>query len=127
MPFPPKPSSYLQSMLSSIIPLSYPESRPTNKNGRKAPLLTYLNMCQRHNFEYEQLPAAEAAGWPTEIDFSALPERVRSMRAHLGKIISNKETSIFWKELKAMFKDKGVRSVMGLSGQFNSFEKCLPG
>lgn len=127
MVFPSKPSPFLLKMLSGILPESYPDPRPTNKLGRKAPLLTYLNMCQRHQFEQEQLPAAVIAGWPTHIDFSRLPKRVKGMRTPLDRIIKSKKSSFFWEELETLFKDKGVRSVVGITGQFENFEKRLPG
>lgn len=127
MPFPTDASPLLRAMLSRIRNASYRDPRPSNALGLKAPLLTYLNMCQRHQFETTLLPKAHAKGWPTHIDFAGLPARVTALRDKLEGYLSNKDTSLFWHELKKEIDKKGVRKVMGVAGQFNTFEKSQPG
>lgn len=38
-----------------------------------------------------------------------------------------KERSIFWKEVMKAIKKTGMRAVIGVRGQFSSFEKTQPG
>ncbi|EJD07667.1 uncharacterized protein FOMMEDRAFT_73412, partial [Fomitiporia mediterranea MF3/22] len=84
-------------------------------------------MCQRHRFETQLLPTAEEAGWPTCIDFTALPKRVIALRQRLTGILHDKEKSVLWRELKQDIEKKGARKAMGLLDQFNTFEKSQPG
>lgn len=105
----------------------YPDPRPANSLGLTAPLLTYVSMCQRHQFESKLLPTAVSAGWPTRIDFAALPARVSALRKRLVGVLLDKEQSIFWRELKKDIGEKGVRKTMGVAEQFKSFEKSQPG
>ena len=105
----------------------YPDARPSNPLGLTAPLLSYVIMCQRHTFETQLLPTAEEAGWPTCIDFTALPKRVIALRERLTSILHDKEESVLWRELKQDIEKKGARKAMGLSDQFNTFEKSQPG
>ena len=89
--------------------------------------MQYMDMCQRHRFESEQLPTALAAGWPTRINFATLPARVTALRERLEGILDDKERSVFWHEVKKDIRIKGVRKAMGVVEQFNSFEKSQPG
>lgn len=84
-------------------------------------------MCQRHRFETEQLPKAKAKGWPTIIDFDALPERVTRLKAVLQRVIYNRDSSMFWQEVKEEIEKEGSRKVTGIGGQFVAFEKSQPG
>ncbi|KAI5116349.1 hypothetical protein M0805_002254 [Coniferiporia weirii] len=127
MPFPTDPSPLLTNMVNRIRKISYRDPRPSNALGLKAPLLSYVNMCQRHQFEATLLPQARAKGWPTYINFTALPVRVKALKSQLESYMLNKESSLFWLELKKEIDKKGVRRVMGISDQFNTFEKSQPG
>lgn len=125
MPFPPNPTPLLLAMLKRIP--RYPDPRPTNPLGLKAPLLSYVSMCQRHEFEMQLLPKARAAGWPTNIDFAALPERICALRQGMAMVLRDKETSVFWRELKKQIDKQGARKTMGITNQFDSFERSQPG
>ncbi|KAL5531383.1 hypothetical protein ACEPAG_4260 [Sanghuangporus baumii] len=125
MPFPPNPTPLLVDMLKRIP--KYPDSRPTNLLGLKAPLLSYVTMCQRHQFEMQLLPKARAAGWPTCIDFTTLPRRIHALRKHMTVLLRDKGKSIFWRELKKDIDKYGARKTMGVTNQFDSFEKSQPG
>ncbi|KAL5492496.1 hypothetical protein ACEPAI_3943 [Sanghuangporus weigelae] len=125
MPFPPNPTPLLIDMLKRIP--KYPDARPTNPLGLKAPLLSYVTMCQRHQFEMQLLPKARAAGWPTCIDFTTLPGRIHALRKHMTVLLRDKGKSIFWRELKKDIDKYGARKTMGVTNQFDSFEKSQPG
>lgn len=44
-----------------------------------------------------------------------------------GKPKGPRGRSVFWKEIKKEVKKMGSRAVVGVSGQFDSFEKTQPG
>lgn len=125
--FPSKPSALLESMLERAHTCSYRDPRPSNPKGLKAPILVYVDLCQRHNFETEQLPLARSRGWPTKIAFENVPRRIQRLRSALQNIVMNRETSSFWVELSEEIKQAGSRKVTGIAGQFVAFDKSQPG
>lgn len=107
-------------------------------------------MCQRHRFESVKLPEAERKNWPLVIKFEEVRGRVERMKNSLEAIILDKDESgwdsdndeegtvkdkqkgprgesVFWKEIVKEVKKKGSRAVVGVKGQFASFEKTQPG
>jgi hypothetical protein len=46
-------------------------------------------VCQRHRFESEILPEAERKGWPKEIEWREIGERVSRMRRRLRALIDD--------------------------------------
>lgn len=125
--FPSDPSPLLKSMLRRVRSMSYSDPRPCNPLGLKAPLAAFVALCQRHGFESHLLPKAKANGWPIRIDFAALPRRLGEIKVQLAKVILNKGMSEFWQEIGHEIGKKGTRMVMGVKGQFGSFEKSQPG
>ncbi|KAG1860270.1 RTC4-like domain-containing protein [Suillus subalutaceus] len=144
-PLPRNPTPQLENLLATAKRKSYPDPRPRNSSGLKAPLGIYISACQRHRFETHSLPEAMEKGWPQSIDFKKVPKRVEGMKGALEAIItdtdihSDNEDSVevdargprarsdFWKEIKKQIKKQGSRTVTGVKGQFASFEKTQPG
>ncbi|KIK93689.1 hypothetical protein PAXRUDRAFT_828700 [Paxillus rubicundulus Ve08.2h10] len=145
-PLPSHPTPFLRNLLVTARTKSYPDPRPRNPRGLKAPLATYISACQRHRFESHQLPIAIERGWPKTIDFAKVPARVKSMKKELVAIILDgdalgddenpnaddklkgpRNRSVFWREMVNEVKKQGSRAVVGLKGQFASFEKTQPG
>lgn len=143
---PSHPTPHFQHLLATARKKSVSDPRSRNRGGLKAPLTIYISVCQRHRFESHQLPIAMAKGWPKKIDFAKVPERVKMMKKALQAIILDKEDisnvrdvdvddrsrgprskSIFWREVKKQVKKQGIRSVVGVKGQFASFEMTQPG
>lgn len=127
MPLPLDPSSTLANMLERLRTKSYADPRPMNPLGRKAPLASYADLCQRHQFETTILPEARSKRWPTHIKFETLPGRIQAIRNTLSHYIINKESSSFWQEIMQEVGSKGARKALGIADQFNTFDKCLPG
>lgn len=127
MPFPSDPSPLLESMLKRLRGLSRRDPRPANPLGLKAALTQYVSLCQRHQFEVDQLPKAKARGWPTRIDFDALPSRVEECKSQLANVINDKGTSALWLEINEGIKEGGSRKVTGIAGQYLAFDKSQPG
>ncbi|KAF8208626.1 RTC4-like domain-containing protein [Mycena galopus ATCC 62051] len=134
-PLPPTPTPTLQRLLDVTFLNSYSDVRPANPLGRKASIMAFATLCQRHQFESETLPMAAENGWPLSIDWDALGDRVCGMKINLEDIIADAERSdrgprmqcIFWRELLEELKSSGSRRVSGVSGQFATFNKTQPG
>ncbi|KAG6330683.1 hypothetical protein ID866_8406 [Astraeus odoratus] len=141
---PPYPTPSLQCLLSNARRQSYADARLRNPRGLKAPLAIYISVCQRHRFETHQLPIALERGWPQVIDFRKVPMRVKRMKAELEAIIlkgdplasgddeddddrTSSSRSVFWREVMKEVKKQGSRVVVGVKGQYASFEKTQPG
>jgi hypothetical protein len=103
--------------------------RITNSKGLTAPVERYVDVCQRHSFETELLPHAIAQGWPQEIEFERVPERVKGedILAVLRGVVQRPERSWWWNEVLNDVKKGGRRAVVGVQGQFATFDRALPG
>lgn len=144
------PTPTLVRMLGNIVSKSTADARPTNPMGRKASLTLYAEACQRHTFESQQLPKALGNGWPINIDWVELKDRVQSMKRDLESILldpgvpidygHSKELAdpiagppgprmqcVFWQELIKELRESGSRQVTGTAGQLSSFENIRPG
>jgi hypothetical protein len=143
----------LSRLLEQTFNKSYRDVRPSNPLGRKAPMGVFVAVCQRHRFESQTLPEAEARGWPKSINWAAVKGRVLAMKRDLSLILADpgdpivygnddeKESDqpkperskgprmgcIFWKDLLKDLKSKGTKGVKGVQGQFANFEKTQPG
>jgi hypothetical protein len=121
----------LITLLEAAARRSVPRPRPGNPGARRAPISVYGAVCERHEFEAAELPRARAAGWPSEINWISLRSRVEKLGDMLSKIIMGqdgaREKSRFWAEVEHDMKKVGSRTVTGVKGQFESFEKVQPG
>ncbi len=91
----------------------------------------YVASCKRHRFEAYQIPEAKAKGWPTDIDFGKVRERVERLTVGLAKLVRDegnaREESIYWTTVMTEVRKLGSRAASGVKGQFESFEKTQPG
>lgn len=151
-PLPDSPTPFLKRLLALTAGKSTPDPRSTNPLGRKAPLSTFVTVCQRHRFESEILPEAETKGWPKTIDWEELGERIARMKWDLQIIIDDpgdaginlegeeeqdlmtsfvgkgpRVKCVFWREAVKAIKTRGSRAVAGVKGQYLDFEKIQPG
>ncbi|KAJ3571044.1 hypothetical protein NP233_g4012 [Leucocoprinus birnbaumii] len=152
-PLPPSPTPFFSKLLESALGKSHPDPRSTNPLGRKAPLSVFVVVCQRHDFETEVLPEAEAKGWPKSIDWEGLGDRVSRMKPDLKDIIHDsgepdmqalingeggdlmtsfsckgpRIRCVFWREAMKSFLKSGARGMADVRGQFLDFEKSQPG
>lgn len=151
---PSSPTPLLTRLLTSTAAKSYPDPRPSNPLGRKAPSAVFIGVCQRHRFESETLPEGERRGWPKVIKWKDLGGRIEGMKDELAALIADgkndvemsnsgnkgkqhdeseeteggpRSRSVFWQEVMEDVKKKGSRAVAGVRGQFANFEKSQPG
>ncbi|KAI0766656.1 RTC4-like domain-containing protein [Trametes elegans] len=148
-PLPTNPTPHLTSLIAAARRRSYPDDRPTNPLGLRAPPAVFVGVCQRHRFERIWIPRARKRGWPTGIDWAKLGSRVLRLKAHLQAIAddvdddfapgaqggkgkeraqrrSRKENE-FWQELVTNVRQQGSRQTTGVRGQFLHFNKTQPG
>ncbi|KAF4610432.1 hypothetical protein D9613_006670 [Agrocybe pediades] len=88
-PLPSSPTPLLLRMLEAIKKKSTRDPRPSNPLGLKAPLVAFIAVCQRHRFESEILPEAEAKGWPKTIKWKEVSGRVMKMESALRALIED--------------------------------------
>ncbi|OSX64116.1 hypothetical protein POSPLADRAFT_1137777 [Postia placenta MAD-698-R-SB12] len=149
---PPVPTPYLSTLIAIAKQASWPDLRPSNSLGLRAPLGAFVGVCQRHRFESHQVPLAKRRGWPTEIEWDRVGARVAALKPRLQAILddidedflpgaSRKEEyeedgqyadrprkgSVFWRDVVKSVRKKGSRQTAGVAGQFASFDKTQPG
>jgi hypothetical protein len=128
---PLNPSPFYRSLLEAARRKARPDPRPTNPRGLKVMMSIYVASCKRHRFEVHQIPEAVAKGWPTDIDFGKVRERVERLAGGLAKLVRNegnaREESIYWTTVTAEVRKLGTRAASGVKGQFESFERTQPG
>jgi hypothetical protein len=128
---PLNPSPFYRTLLEAARRKAYPDPRPTNPRGLKAMMGIYISSCKRHRFEAHQIPEAIAKGWPTDINFGKVRERVERLADGLAKLVrdegSAREESVYWTIVMMEVRKLGSRAVSGVKGQFESFEKTQPG
>lgn len=150
---PPVPTPYLSTLIVAARAASSPDVRPTNPLGLRAPLGKFVGVCQRHRFESHQVPRAQRKGWPMQIAWNHVSERVGALRPRLQAIVDDvdedflsgapredrddedeaqwggrpRKGSVFWWDVIKSVKKSGSRQAAGVRGQFASFEKTQPG
>jgi len=128
---PPNLSPLYRSLLEGARRKAYPDPRPTNPQGLKAQMGVYIGSCKRHRFEAHQIPEAIVKGWPTDIDFGKVRERVERLAGRLTRLVLDegnaREESIYWAAVMTEVRKLGSRAASGVKGQFESFEKTQPG
>ncbi|KAK1222125.1 hypothetical protein PQX77_015053 [Marasmius sp. AFHP31] len=145
---PKNPTPHLQKLIDDAVRKSKPQPRPTNRLGRKLAMGDYIHICQRHHFEAELLPQAEAKGWPKTIDFSKLEARVFKLKPRLKDILEDVEWKdqlgedpdtwemdaespralcVFWQETLKEVRSKGSKVAANVKSQFLTFHKTQPG
>lgn len=128
---PPNPSPLYRSLLEAAKRKAYPDARPSNPRGLKASMGIYVALCKRHRFEAHQIPEAIAKGWPMDIDFGKVRDRVEQLRDSLGKLVKDegnaRDENIYWTTVIKEVQKMGSRAASSVKGQFESFQRTQPG
>jgi hypothetical protein len=124
---PEQPSDKLKMLLRAASNRAVNRARPANKLGLKAPLQVYIGVCERHRFEAKLLPQAAKAGWPTTIDFNAIPMRLMDRQDLFEGILKDPTTSSFFCESLEHVQAVGLRVAESAMGQYATFERSQPG
>lgn len=122
-------SSVFDDLLANALKQAYPKWRRANPLGKRAPMTAYISVCERHRFEAKILPQAIRAGWPTKIDFNALPGRIqkKKIRQLLEGVLADPTSSSFFMEAMENVVKVGARVAESAMGQYAVFEKIQPG
>ncbi|KAF8260688.1 RTC4-like domain-containing protein [Lactarius quietus] len=128
---PPNPSPLYRSLLESAKRKAYSDPRPSNPLGLRASMGIYVASCKRHRFEAHQIPEAIAKGWPMDIDFGRVRDRVEQLRDNLGKLVKGegnaRDENIYWTTVIMEVQKMGSRAASSVKGQFESFQRTQPG
>lgn len=130
-PLPLNPSSTIKKLLKSLLNNSRLAPRPSNSGGRDAPLHLSITLCSVHRAESSTIPAGLAQGWPDDIDFEEIGERMAEpkFKGRLRAILlgENPDRGHFWGEACRHVKAHGLRAANSLQGQMETFEAIQPG
>ncbi|CDO69661.1 hypothetical protein BN946_scf184851.g49 [Trametes cinnabarina] len=149
---PSNPTPYLTSLIEGARRRSYPDDRPTNPLGLRAPPMVFVTVCQRHRFERVWIPRARRRGWPTRIDWGSFRGRIEKLEDKLRAIVDDvdedfvpgaqvrpstsgkerarsmpRKENEFWQEVVQNVRQQGSRQTAGVRGQFLHFNKTQPG
>ena len=91
---------------------------------RRTTINEKLNFCRVHRVEIVHKKEANEAGYPMEIDFKALPQRVLSFKDSLLMIAKGTLDSSFLKAEIEFIKQNGVTKSRSTSGQYCRFDKA---
>ncbi|KAF8054207.1 hypothetical protein FPV67DRAFT_1173441 [Lyophyllum atratum] len=108
-PLPLTPSPKLRDQLVSLEKQSKLDPMPDNRFHRKTTTFkVFVDFCQRHKFESEQLPSARLAGWPNSPDFARLFDRVVANHPSLADVSRNTHNT-FFEDAKLFYKTAATR------------------
>jgi hypothetical protein len=120
------PSQTLRDMRAPLQNLSEPDPIPGYPDHRRAKSFTVtISYCQRHRMEAKVFPIACCQGWPSDVDFSKLHERVVLHRTHLEPLLQhdNVKNNEFYKDVMATFAPgTSIAAASGAAGQWASFK-----
>ncbi|CAO3608811.1 unnamed protein product [Mucor hiemalis] len=107
------------------------------KNGQPAPIFNYIKggismndkavICRMHKVELVYNPLAIERGYPTNINFGEIPERVKEMESELKEIIDRKKESQFLEKVLEVHKELGSEKARRTTVLINRFDEYLPG
>ncbi|KAI7846616.1 hypothetical protein BDC45DRAFT_453360, partial [Circinella umbellata] len=83
--------------------------------------------CQVHRAEIAHKKEANEVGYPMEIDFKALPQRILSFKDSLLMIVKGTLNSSFLKAEIEFIKQNNVTKSRSTSGQYCRFDKASAG
>ncbi|KAF8199874.1 RTC4-like domain-containing protein [Mycena galopus ATCC 62051] len=91
VPLPQNPSPTLLRLLDEAASKSYADARPDNALGQMADTPIRAPICAQHVFERDLIPKARSSGWPTEINFRQVEQRVRSHHQAFKTLLEDPE------------------------------------
>lgn len=126
-PLPPQPSSRLQRLIERARLHARAQPRVANSKGLIAPFAIFIGACNQHRDETTVIPEGVAQGWPTNIDFDAIPTRLKAMRPRLLSFIERPNTSTFFQKAMEDVASMGALASVGAQGQLAAFQRSRPG
>jgi len=92
----------LLSMRDNVEDCTWPEPSGSNNPCHREALTpaVYAAYCERHQFERKHLPNAVARGWPVDLDFGGLYDRISGLREEVEQIMTEPRKSEFFLRAK---------------------------
>ncbi|KAG0170988.1 hypothetical protein DFQ28_001344 [Apophysomyces sp. BC1034] len=109
------------------VSLSSKPSRTRIKLKRGASNLEQFTFCRLHQIELVIKPQGKEKGYPTEINFEGLPNRIKKLQAELDDVIMGKMHSVFRDNAIKAYEDLGRNRARSTMGVMTRFETTLPG
>ncbi len=106
---------------------AWPNKRYTNPEGLKAPLEAIIDLCNLHRSEVSIIPEGIAKGWPSEIDFDAIPSRLWKLRPKLQDLIDHPSGWHFFEIAKEDVEVLGSMVTNSTRGQFSASSRTRAG
>lgn len=85
--------------------------------------------CAAHAAEDDVIPDGERRGWPTDVDFDALPVRIKALRSKLTAIVKSprERSQVFFHGALKEWKENGARVMGGVMAQMSGMARSQPG
>lgn len=127
--WPEFPSEDLLALRKTVEKVATKQPRFGNAAGLKAPMQNYVDLCQLHRSETQYIPEGIRNGWPQQIDWQKIPDRLRGKETEraLQRIIRHPYESKFFIFAYNNIKDRGSRVAESARGQLETFEFSQPG
>ena len=121
-PWPSNPSQQLIKIQCKIDTISSPDPGPHSDNQNHcctSPAICAAAVCVQHLFENSVLPEGIAAGYPQNIDFKDLPQRIHALKPALDELVEDASPSLFYHFFEAAVSDMGWNRAIGTPGQYH--------
>jgi len=90
--------------------------------GKRLPVVDQFECCRVHIAELEIVPEGLRKGYPPNIKFDEVPERIEKFKQDLIDICRKKEKSIFRENVMRTFREIGILKANTSMGIMNRFE-----
>ncbi|KAI9255851.1 RTC4-like domain-containing protein [Helicostylum pulchrum] len=84
-------------------------------------------ICRMHKVELVMKPLGIKKGYPAQIDFEAIDDRIKQFKQELEEIIEDKQDSLFLTNAREAHKELGSVKARQATSMMNRFEETLPG
>ena len=125
--WPENPTAKLIALTAKAFKHTFPSPRTTNPNGRSSSsFLYFIQVCNQHRNETTTIPQGLCRGWPREIDFEALPNRICIFKSQLAMIMKDPGSSSFFRDAIHLQMSSPLFA-SSIEGQQLIFKKSQPG
>ncbi|KAI9022823.1 RTC4-like domain-containing protein [Phycomyces nitens] len=94
---------------------------------REVSNIEQFKFCQLHKTELKIKPEGVKNGYPLEIDFDSLPDRIKSLEPELERVITKDTPSTYRDTALQAYEDLGQVKARGTMAVMGRFEHTLPG
>lgn len=126
-PWPEKPTVKLLALRAVALRHAVPSPRTANPDGWSASsFVSFIEVCNRHRNETTTIPDGLRQGWPSEINFDALPRRLNLLKSQLAAFVKDPASSSFFRATSDL-DDPGSLHSSSMEGRLLIFKRSQPG